>query len=82
MRAALLLLALALAVLSCGHHTQFLSSRVCRDCAAQGVDESTHFAPHVKYEIGEYAWYRVDELPARWDMADAGRDCGATLGEA
>ena len=31
----------------------------------QGIKESTHFAPHVKYEIGEYAWYRVDELPAR-----------------
>eukprot|EP00887_Chlorella_sp_A99_P000012 scaffold16.g12.t1 len=37
----------------------------------QGIPESTHFAPHVKYEIGEYAWYRVAELPASWEDSKA-----------
>lgn len=32
-----------------------------------GVPESTHFAPHVRYEIGAFGWYLVDHLPASYD---------------
>ena len=33
----------------------------------QGVSESTHFAPHVRYEIGAFGWYHIDHLPATYD---------------
>ncbi|PSC69393.1 mRNA-decapping enzyme subunit 2 [Micractinium conductrix] len=33
----------------------------------QGVPETTHFAPHVRYEIGAFGWYLVDHLPASYD---------------
>jgi hypothetical protein len=35
--------------------------------AVQGVSESTHFAPHVRYEIGAFGWYHIDHLPATYD---------------
>ena len=33
----------------------------------RGVDESTPFAPHVRYEIGAFGWHLVGHLPASWD---------------
>jgi hypothetical protein len=33
----------------------------------QGVPETTHFAPHVRYEIGAFAWHLVDHLPSSYD---------------
>lgn len=33
----------------------------------QDVPETTHFAPHVRYEIGAFGWYLVDHLPASYD---------------
>lgn len=33
----------------------------------QGVPETTHFAPHVRYEIGAFGWYLVDHLPGSYE---------------
>lgn len=33
----------------------------------RGVDESTPFAPHVRYEIGAFGWHLVGHLPSTWD---------------
>lgn len=33
----------------------------------QGVDEGTHFAPHVRCEIGAYAWHLIEHLPSTWE---------------
>lgn len=33
----------------------------------QNVPETTHFAPHVRCEIGAFGWYIVDHLPASYD---------------
>jgi len=35
--------------------------------SAQGVDESTPFAPHVRGEIGAFGWHVVSHLPATWE---------------
>ena len=32
--------------------------------AAQDVPETTHFAPHVRYEIGAFGWHIIQHLPA------------------
>lgn len=34
----------------------------------QGVDESTHFAPHVRCEIGAFAWHLIEHLPSTWEQ--------------
>ena len=31
-----------------------------------GIPETTHFAPHVRYEIGAFAWHIVEHLPATY----------------
>ncbi|KAI7841458.1 hypothetical protein COHA_004853 [Chlorella ohadii] len=33
----------------------------------QNVPETTHFAPHVRYEIGAFGWYLIEHLPATYD---------------
>lgn len=33
----------------------------------QNVDESTPFAPHVRGEIGAFAWHVISHLPASWE---------------
>lgn len=46
----------------------------------QGVPETTHFAPHVRYEIGAFGWYLVDHLPASYE--ESKQVGGAPLGRA
>ena len=45
---------------------------LCRDLA-QDVPETTHFAPHVRYEIGAFGWYHIDHLPATYDESKQAR---------
>jgi hypothetical protein len=41
--------------------------------ALQNVPETTHFAPHVRYEIGAFGWYHIDHLPATYDESKQAR---------
>ena len=67
----------------CAHPPSHPCCCCCRWCAAalQGVDEGTHFAPHVRYEIGAFGWYLVDHLPATYEESKqvGGFFCGRTL---
>ncbi|KAI3425090.1 hypothetical protein D9Q98_008468 [Chlorella vulgaris] len=44
-----------------------LSNQDTRLFIVQNVPETTHFAPHVRCEIGAFGWYIVDHLPASYD---------------
>jgi hypothetical protein len=48
-------------------------------CWVQGVDENTHFAPHVRCEIGAYAWHLIEHLPSTWEE---GKQASAGPGQA
>jgi hypothetical protein len=48
---------------------------VARRAVVQGVDESTHFAPHVRGEIGGFAWHIIEHLPSTWEEGKQARCC-------